>query len=89
MHQKLIHFAASLKGCIEHIVHPRKSYLYKGYPCIAHDNTINQPGGLKAVAGGLLQFKPLHGHNVVVVPCLKHLFCLQIAPVLVLKCGST
>ena len=35
---------------------------------------MNKPGGLKTVTGGLLQFKPFHGHNVVVVACLKHLF---------------
>ena len=44
----------------------------------AHDNTKDQPGGLKAVAGGLLQFKPLHGHNMVVVARLKHLFLFAI-----------
>ena len=27
VHQKLIHFAASIKGCIEHIVHPGMVYM--------------------------------------------------------------
>ena len=79
VHHKLIYFAASFKGCIEHVVHPGKSDTKDAQRMENHDNTTNKPGGLKAVAGGLLQFKPFHRHNVIVVSCLKHLFFCDIA----------